>query len=108
MAPQSQLEINTRAIVAIMTKLYGVVVLMPVGIADVSSLVLAVKEGDRVAKGQELGLFQFGGSTVVTLTQKGVITAFTKKANYSYKPGDNLKMGQQLALMHQGYKTKTR
>ena len=34
-----------------------------VGMAEVSSNEITVKEGQRVAKGEQLGMFHFGGST---------------------------------------------
>jgi phosphatidylserine decarboxylase len=36
---------------------------MPVGMAEVSSCQITVYEGQNVKKGEELGMFHFGGST---------------------------------------------
>ncbi|MCJ1326819.1 hypothetical protein MMC10_003485 [Thelotrema lepadinum] len=41
----------------------GLMCVMPVGWVEVSTCVLDVKEGDRVAKGDQLGMFCFGGSS---------------------------------------------
>jgi phosphatidylserine decarboxylase len=37
----------------------------------VGSTVLTVKEGQRVARGDEFGYFKFGGSTIVLVFEKG-------------------------------------
>ena len=41
----------------------GLMCIMPVGMAEVSTCDITVYEGQRVEKGQELGMFHFGGST---------------------------------------------
>jgi phosphatidylserine decarboxylase len=38
----------------------------------VGSIQITVKEGDDIKRGQELGYFAFGGSTIVLLFEKGV------------------------------------
>ncbi|OCB39205.1 phosphatidylserine decarboxylase [Mycobacterium malmoense] len=50
----------------------GVVAVIPVGMAHVSSVVLTAVEGKRMAKGEEFGYFQFGGSDIILLFQDGV------------------------------------
>ena len=57
--------VATRAIIFIEpdNKNIGLMCVMPVGMAEVSSCEITVKAGDRVEKGQELGMFHFGGST---------------------------------------------
>lgn len=50
----------------------GIVAVIPVGMAHVSSVVLTAVEGTRVAKGEEFGYFQFGGSDMIILFQSGV------------------------------------
>ncbi|MGA2883096.1 MAG: phosphatidylserine decarboxylase [Bryobacteraceae bacterium] len=58
----------------------GLVCLMPVGIAEVSSCVLSVKEAQCVKKGDEIGFFQFGGSTHCLVFRRGVIGEFALQA----------------------------
>ena len=41
----------------------GLMCFMAVGMAEVSSCEITVKEGQRIGKGDELGMFHFGGST---------------------------------------------
>ncbi|KAM5536142.1 hypothetical protein V8D89_010241 [Ganoderma adspersum] len=48
----------------------GLVAVLPIGMAQVSSVVLSVKEGDTVKKGQEIAFFQLGGSDVVMVFEK--------------------------------------
>jgi phosphatidylserine decarboxylase len=48
----------------------GLVAVLPIGMAQVSSVVITVKEGEYVEKGQNISYFQFGGSDIVTVFQK--------------------------------------
>lgn len=47
-----------------------------VGMAEVSSCSITVTPGQRVAKGDELGFFQYGGSTYCLIFEPGVIQTF--------------------------------
>jgi phosphatidylserine decarboxylase len=58
----------------------GLMCLLPVGMAEVSSCVLSVNEGQRVKKGDEIGFFQFGGSTHCLVFRRGVIGEFALQA----------------------------
>jgi len=42
---------------------------LPIGMAQVSSVILTVKPGDPISKGGKIGYFQFGGSDIVTVFQ---------------------------------------
>lgn len=48
----------------------GVMCFIAVGMAEVSSCEITVKEGDKVVKGQEIGMFHFGGSTSCLVFRK--------------------------------------
>lgn len=50
----------------------GIVAVIPVGMAHVSSVVLTAVDGKHMAKGDEFGYFQFGGSDIIILFQDGV------------------------------------
>ncbi|AFC55208.1 MULTISPECIES: phosphatidylserine decarboxylase [Mycobacterium] len=50
----------------------GIVAVIPVGMAHVSSVVLTAVPGKHMAKGEEFGYFQFGGSDIIILFQEGV------------------------------------
>lgn len=66
--------IEARAVVVVETEEYGLVAVMPIGMSQISSIELIeeLKPGAVVRKGDELGSFLFGGSTVLMLFQKDV------------------------------------
>jgi phosphatidylserine decarboxylase precursor len=47
----------------------GLVAVLPIGMAQVSSVTLTPEAGTQLAKGEEFGFFQFGGSDIITLFQ---------------------------------------
>jgi phosphatidylserine decarboxylase precursor len=49
------------------------VLFVAIGANCVGSLVFTVKEGDTVSRFQDIGYFQFGGSTVVTIYQSNMV-----------------------------------
>jgi phosphatidylserine decarboxylase len=77
-------HIATRAVVLIEADDpdVGLVAVVFVGMSDVSSCVIGdgVEAGARVAKGDELGYFQFGGSSVCVLFGPGVAGSFALEA----------------------------
>lgn len=44
-----------------------------VGAMMVGSIIMTVAPGERVVRGQEVGYFAFGGSTIITLFPAGTI-----------------------------------
>ncbi len=60
----------------------GLVAFVPVGMSEVSSCMIhpSITPGYRVAKGEELGYFQFGGSTHCLVFRPGAISNFTLEA----------------------------
>jgi phosphatidylserine decarboxylase len=89
-------HVATRAIIYIEADdpAIGLMVMMPIGMAEVSSSVIhdRIKEGYKVKKGEELGYFQYGGSTYCLIYRPGVIKKFLVKKN------DDIKMGQAIAI----------
>ena len=67
----------------------GLLCLIAVGMAEVSSCVVAVKEGQHVKKGDEIGFFQFGGSTHCLVFRRGAIAQFALQAIPQAKNGAN-------------------
>ncbi|GLB40809.1 putative catalyzes the formation of phosphatidylethanolamine (PtdEtn) from phosphatidylserine (PtdSer) [Lyophyllum shimeji] len=61
---------NVRTIVDLDSPHFGRVVLACVGAMMVGSVRMTVREGEYVVRGQEMGYFAFGGSTVVALFEK--------------------------------------
>jgi phosphatidylserine decarboxylase len=89
-------HVATRAIIYIEADdpKIGLMVMMPIGMAEVSSCVLLdqIKEGYKVKKGEELGYFQYGGSTHCLIFRPGVIKEFNVPV------GKDVKMGQAIAI----------
>jgi len=67
---------NKRCLVEINTKNFDDVLYIAVGATLVGSIHWTVKEGQTVKKGEELGYFSFGGSTVLLFFQKDKKPAF--------------------------------
>ncbi len=89
-------HVATRAIIYIEADdpQIGLIVVMPVGMAEVSSCVISdkIKPGYRIGKGEELGFFQYGGSTYCLIFRPGVIKRF------EVQEGKDVKMGQTIAI----------
>ena len=62
--------LQARALILIKTKDIGHVAVLPIGMAQVSSVLLSVKKNDTVKKGQEIACFNLGGSDVVMVFEK--------------------------------------
>jgi phosphatidylserine decarboxylase len=50
----------------------GLMCFMPVGMAEVSTCDVTVEVGQHVEKGEEIGMFHFGGSTHCLIFRPGV------------------------------------
>ncbi|MFM0215568.1 MULTISPECIES: phosphatidylserine decarboxylase family protein [Paraburkholderia] len=57
-----------------------------VGMADVSSCMIEALPGQRVAKGDEIGFFQYGGSTCCLVFEPGVISSFVPQPPFDHPP----------------------
>lgn len=68
----------------------GLVAVLPIGMAQVSSVRLSVKEGDVVEKGQEISYFQFGGSDIVLVFQRDSKVALTAVVGEHYNTGKQI------------------
>lgn len=66
--------VATRAIVFIESDNndIGLMAFIGVGMSEVSTCDMRIKEGQKVRKGDELGMFHFGGSSYCLLFRKGV------------------------------------
>jgi phosphatidylserine decarboxylase len=64
---------NKREYVKLRTEDLGEVILAPVGATMVGGIIETFQSGKAVAKGEEMGYFKFGGSTIVILTEPGVL-----------------------------------
>ncbi len=73
-------HVQTRAIIFIQAEEpVGLVCVMPIGMVEISTCSIdeTIQPGARVEKGQELGYFQFGGSTHCVIFRPGVAKEFT-------------------------------
>ena len=66
--------VETRACAIIQTEQYGYVAMLPVGMSQICSVnwIPELHVGQQLKRGDEMGFFQFGGSDVVLIFQKGV------------------------------------
>ncbi len=58
----------------------GLMSFIAIGMAEVSSCIVTVEENSRVKKGEQIGYFQFGGSSHCLVFRKGVISQFAAQA----------------------------
>ena len=84
--------VETRSCAIIETEEFGLVAMMPVGMSQICSCnwLPALKVGDHIEQGQEMGYFLFGGSDIVMIFQKDVNVQLLHD-------GDHLLMGQAYA-----------
>ncbi len=83
-------SVNTRGLVFIESphKKIGMVCVMPIGITEISSVTITVEVGQTVKKGDELGFFSYGGSSLALVFEKGAIERFTVPQNTSGNQDD--------------------
>ncbi|KAJ5519569.1 Phosphatidylserine decarboxylase-related protein [Penicillium fimorum] len=87
MAIRSALDVygeNVRILVPIDSVAHGRVMVVCVGAMMVGSTVITRKAGEKVSRGEELGYFKFGGSTLLVLFEDG-------KVNFDRDLADNSK-----------------
>lgn len=79
-------EVATRALIFIEADNPGVGLMcfLAVGMAEVSSCQITVYEGQRIRKGEQLGMFHYGGSTHCLVFRPGVKLEFD---HHGQKPG---------------------
>jgi len=93
--------IETRGCVILETEDYGLVALLPIGMAAVGSVNFeeTVKVGTKVKKGDMLGYFLFGGSDFIMVFQDNIkftLDASKREDGKSYK---HLLMGERLGFL---------
>ncbi len=71
--------VNTRGLIVIDNPAIGKVAVVPIGITEISSVTIAVSPGDQVDKGEQIGYFSYGGSSLALVFQKGMVKSFTAK-----------------------------
>ncbi len=73
----------------------GVVAVLPIGMAQVSSVTLTAEEGADLFKGEEFGFFAFGGSDIVMLFEAGRVE-FDAQIGTHYNQGRRIGGGLSL------------
>lgn len=68
----------------------GLVAMLPVGMAQVSSVKLSVENGQQVKKGDEVSYFQFGGSDYILVFQAGSQVDLTAVEETHYLVGQQI------------------
>ena len=77
----------------------GLMCFMGVGMAEVSTCEITVKTGQAVKKGDELGMFHFGGSTHCLIFRPQTKIRFTTD---EYPEGENIKLYNPIATVGEG------
>lgn len=92
--------VNTRGIVIIDSEdaTLGLVAVVPIGITEISSIRMSVEVGQRVEKGEELGRFNYGGSTLCVLFQAGAVRQFKVHAPVDSAHGSTVYVNGQIAV----------
>lgn len=75
----------------------GIVCFMGVGMSEVSSCQITVKEGELVRKGEQLGMFHFGGSTYCLLFGPQVKLEFNLHGQEPGLHAGNIRLNEALA-----------
>ena len=68
----------------------GLVAVLPMGMGQVSSVVMTAEEGKILRKGEEISYFQFGGSDIVMVFEAGCNVDFTARPGVHYKVGTKI------------------
>ncbi len=68
----------------------GLVAILPIGMAQVSSVILTAEVGVTLRKGEEISYFQCGGSDIIVLFEAGSNVSFTAQPNVHYKQGTKI------------------
>ena len=68
----------------------GLVAVLPIGMCQVSSVILTAEVGKTMRKGEELSYFQFGGSDVILLFESSSNVSITAQMGVHYKVGTRI------------------
>ncbi|XP_068724484.1 uncharacterized protein [Montipora capricornis] len=75
----------------------GLMCFVSIGMSEVSSNEITVKEGDKVKKGDQLGMFHFGGSTHCLIFQPRVNIEFDTRGQIPGLETNNIKVKAKIA-----------
>lgn len=77
---------QTRGLVVIESEI-GLVAVLPMGMAQVSSIVVTCEKGRTLRKGEEISYFQFGGSDIVMVFEQKSNVCITAQPGVHYRMG---------------------
>ncbi|KAF8693893.1 Phophatidylserine decarboxylase, partial [Rhizoctonia solani] len=77
----------------------GLMGFLAVGMSEVSTCQVTVRQGQRISKGEETGMFHFGGSTHCLLFRKGVNVNFDPQYT---EPGSEVLLNAAIATIGEG------
>eukprot|EP00756_Hemistasia_phaeocysticola_P054504 Hpha_TRINITY_DN30421_c0_g1::TRINITY_DN30421_c0_g1_i1::g.168127::m.168127/K01613/psd, PISD; phosphatidylserine decarboxylase len=98
-SPLNVFGVNKRECLELHSPQFGKVMMVIVGAVQVGTITRTVKEGQVVQKGDEIGFFSFGGSTVVSVFEKGrIVFDEDLVANSSEGKETYVHMGQPLGV----------
>lgn len=80
---------QSRALIVLETPI-GLVAVLPIGMSQVSSVIITAEVGVTVRKGEELSYFQFGGSDIIVLFEASSNVCFTAQRTIHYKMGTKI------------------
>ncbi len=94
-----QASVNTRGLTFIRADYepLGTVCVMPIGITEISSIRHERAVGDHVEKGDELGYFSYGGSTLCLIFQPGAVASFSVPAPPPGQTGVQIQVRSEIA-----------
>ncbi|KAI5925224.1 putative phosphatidylserine decarboxylase [Camillea tinctor] len=78
--------VQTRGLIVIDSPI-GLVAVLPIGMAQVSSVIVTAEKGVSLRKGEEISYFQFGGSDIVMVFQEKSKVALTAVNGVHYSMG---------------------
>jgi phosphatidylserine decarboxylase len=68
----------------------GLIAVLPMGMAQVSSIILTAEVGQTLRKGEEISYFQFGGSDIVLVFEAKSNISVTAQVGTHYKMGSRI------------------
>lgn len=81
--------LQTRGLIVIQSEI-GKVAILPMGMAQVSSIVVTAEEETTIRKGEEISYFQFGGSDIVMVFERASNVSITAQPGVHYKYGTKI------------------
>ncbi|MCM1004695.1 MAG: phosphatidylserine decarboxylase [Prevotella sp.] len=81
--------LQTRGLIVIQSKI-GKVAILPMGMAQVSSIIVTAEPGTTLRKGEEISYFQFGGSDIVMVFERASNVSITAQPGVHYKVGTRI------------------